>query len=78
MHNEKNTRQERKIDMAKIKTDMKILNLYSDSKKAEILSQILEQVDLVSEDDLDTLGCYVLGVLKKNGLILQDGRLVTK
>lgn len=67
-----------RIKMAKLKSDIEVLNVYSDSKKSEILSEILEQVDLVGEDGLNTLGCYILSVLKKNCLIFQDGILTTK
>jgi len=64
--------------MAKLKTFMELFYSLSDKKKSDILFQIFEQVDLVGEDDLDTLGCYILEILKKECLIFENNKLVTK
>jgi len=64
--------------MAKLKTFMELFYRLNDNKKSDILFQILEQVDLIGEDDLDTLGCYILEILKKECLIFENNKLVTK
>lgn len=60
--------------MARLSVYFDLLNAYSDEKKSDILFQIMEQVNLVGEDNLDTIGCYVLEVLKENYLVFPKSK----
>lgn len=64
--------------MSKLEANVEILDYYSDDKRKDILARILEQVELLGEDNLDSLGSSVLGILKKNLLVFKDGVLVTE
>lgn len=61
--------------MARIEVAWEIYDLYNTGNKSQLLFKILEQVELVGDDSLDTLGGNIIEVPKAHRLIFQDGKL---
>lgn len=58
--------------MRKLYTSFNTLDILKDNEKSDILFEILEQISLVGEEELDTIGCYVIDVLTKHGLVINE------